>query len=144
MTPRCDILPPASSLYELLTGERAVVAGDSFAAMRKIVDTDIRLPEGAVDSRLAAIVHPLARDPELRYQSASQFAEALDGYLNPEGEGAARGEGRQATLDFLLRRMRHKSDFPALSESVSAINKIANSETESINKLSNSILKISP
>ena len=37
--------------------------------------------------------------------------------------------------------MRHKSDFPALSESVSAINKIANSETESINKLSNSILK---
>jgi HD-like signal output (HDOD) protein len=37
--------------------------------------------------------------------------------------------------------MRHKSDFPALSESVTAINKIANSETESINKLSNSILK---
>jgi HD-like signal output (HDOD) protein len=37
--------------------------------------------------------------------------------------------------------MRHKSDFPALSESVSAINKIANSETESINKLSNTILK---
>jgi HD-like signal output (HDOD) protein len=37
--------------------------------------------------------------------------------------------------------MRHKSDFPALSESVSAINKIANSETESIDKLSNTILK---
>ena len=142
VTPRCDIFAAGLILYELLTGERAVVAGDSFAAMRKIVDTDIRLPEGAVDSRLAAIVHKaLARDPELRYQSASQFAEALDGYLNPEGEGAARGEGRQATLDFLLRRMRHKSDFPALSESVSAINKIANSETESINKLSNSILK---
>jgi HD-like signal output (HDOD) protein len=34
-----------------------------------------------------------------------------------------------------------RADFPALSESVSAINKIANSETESIDKLSNSILK---
>ncbi len=47
----------------------------------------------------------------------------------------------RSTIDFLLRRMRHKSDFPALSESVTAINRIANSETESIDKLSNTILK---
>ncbi|MDP1606315.1 MAG: hypothetical protein Q8L93_06700 [Rhodocyclaceae bacterium] len=36
------------------------------------------------------------------------------------------------TLDFLLRRMRHKSDFPALSESVSAINKLTNAQGENI------------
>jgi HD-like signal output (HDOD) protein len=37
--------------------------------------------------------------------------------------------------------MRHKSDFPALSESVSAINRVASSDNECINKLSNTILK---
>ena len=48
---------------------------------------------------------------------------------------------KQSTVEFLIRRMQHTSDFPALSESVSAINKIASSERESIVQLSNSILK---
>jgi len=47
----------------------------------------------------------------------------------------------QSTIEFLLRRMQHQSDFPALSETVSAINKIASSEKESVVQLSNSILK---
>ncbi len=141
-TPRGDVFAAGLVLYEMLIGERAVAETSTIAALRHIVQTDVRLPEGVVDSRLAAIVHKaLARDPELRYQGAAQFAAALDEYLNPDADDAPRGEGRQATLEFLLRRMRTKSDFPALSESVSAINKIANSETESINKLSNSILK---
>jgi len=44
-------------------------------------------------------------------------------------------------IDFLLRRMRHKSDFPALSESVGAINRITASENQSISEVSNTILK---
>jgi eukaryotic-like serine/threonine-protein kinase len=50
-------------------------------------------------------------------------------------------EKKQSTVEFLIRRMQHTSDFPALSESVSAITKIASSERESIVQLSNSILK---
>jgi HD-like signal output (HDOD) protein len=68
----------------------------------------------------------------------------LDGYLGAGAEAqlpASSAEHKQATLEFLLRRMRHKSDFPALSDSVSAINKLTVSEKESINKLSNTILK---
>ena len=37
--------------------------------------------------------------------------------------------------------MRHKSDFPALSESVSTINKITESDKGNISSLSNMILK---
>ena len=48
---------------------------------------------------------------------------------------------KQSTVEFLIRRMQNTSDFPALSESVSAINKIAGSERESIVQLSNAILK---
>ena len=140
---RTDVFAAGLVLYEMLTGQRAVSGDNLFQVMHRIANETISLPAGsAIDETLAGILNKaLARDPELRYQSARQFAEALADYLDPEEDGAGLGDSRQSTLDFLLRRMRHKSDFPALSESVSAINKIANSETESINKLSNSILK---
>lgn len=141
---RIDVFAAGLILFEMLVGRRAVSGDNIFLVMHRIANEDLRLPQvgTTADERLAAVVHKaLARDPQLRYQSAAQFAAALDDYLDPEGEGEVRRDGKQATLDFLLRRMRHKSDFPALSESVSAINKIANSETESINKLSNAILK---
>ncbi|MGB4065459.1 MAG: HDOD domain-containing protein [Azonexus sp.] len=140
---RSDVFSTGLVLFEMLTGRRAVVADSTGAAMQRLAGEDIKLPQdAAVDEQLSAILHKaLARDPLLRFQTAAQFGEALDNYLDPEEDLAAGSGGRQATLEFLLRRMRHKSDFPALSESVSAINKIANSETESIDKLSNTILK---
>lgn len=140
---RSDVFAAGLVLFEMLTGQRAVAGDNLFQVMHRIANDDLRLPGNvAVDERLTSVLYKaLTRDPAVRYQTAQQLAEALDNYLSPEEDASRLGEGKQATLDFLLRRMRHKSDFPALSESVSAINKIANSETESINKLSNSILK---
>ena len=143
LSERSDVFSAGVILFEMLTGQRAF-AGDNVAQiMQRVAREDLVLPdEAAVDARLSSIVNKaVARDPSVRFQTAAQFAEALENYLNPEDEIEITGSGRQATLEFLLRRMRHKSDFPALSESVSAINKIANSETESIDKLSNTILK---
>lgn len=140
---RSDVFAAGLVLFEMLAGRRAV-EGDSLVSLfRRIVSEDLKLPENvSVDDRLASILSKsLARDPALRFQDMAQFIAALDHYL--EGDDSPRPDavGRQATIDFLLRRMRHKSDFPALSESVSTINRIANSETESVNKLSNTILK---
>lgn len=140
---RTDVFAAGLIFFEMLSGQRAIV-GDSFSQiMHRIAHEDLKLPESAaVDQRLSSVLYKaLARDPAVRYQTAAQFVEAIDNYLDPADAAKASGEGKQATLDFLLRRMRHKSDFPALSESVSAINKIANSETESISRLSNIILK---
>ena len=50
-------------------------------------------------------------------------------------------EARQSTLDILLRRMQAESDFPALSEAIGDINRIASSDREGVNQLSNHILK---
>jgi len=140
---RSDVFAAGLILFEMLAGRRAVEGSNVFQVMHRIANEDIKLPaSAAVDERLSSVLYKaLARDPSVRYQTAAQFAEALDNYLDPEDESQSTGDGKQATLDFLLRRMRHKSDFPALSESVSAINKIANSETESITKLSSTILK---
>jgi eukaryotic-like serine/threonine-protein kinase len=138
-----DVFAAGVVLLEMLTGQRAFSGPDIDRVMQRIASEDLTVPEGAaIDARLSAIVlKAVARDPALRFQNAAQFGEALDNYLDPEDETTGHTDGRQSTLDFLLRRMRHKSDFPALSESVGAINKIANSETESIDKLSNTILK---
>lgn len=142
---RTDVFAAGLIFFELLTGKRAIEGDNVFQIMHRISSENVRLPPGGsqgVDDALADILYKsVARDPEMRFQTAVLFAEALDAYLEPEGESGAAPTGKQSTLDFLLRRMRHKSDFPALSESISAINKIASSETESINKLSNSILK---
>jgi HD-like signal output (HDOD) protein len=54
------------------------------------------------------------------------------------GPGTAAG---QSALDILLRRMQAESDFPALSEAISDINRIASSDREGVNELSNHILK---
>jgi HD-like signal output (HDOD) protein len=52
--------------------------------------------------------------------------------------GAERANG---TLDFLLRRMRLKSDFPALSEAIRRINELARSESEKLDNVSAAILQ---
>lgn len=140
---RSDLYAAGLILFEMLTGHRAVAGDDLYSILHRIANEDVHLPDSvAIDSRLRAILlKSIAREPDLRYQTATQFAEALDGYLEPVDEQLSAGGERQTTIDFLLRRMRHKSDFPALSESVSAINKIASSDNESVGKLSNSILK---
>lgn len=47
----------------------------------------------------------------------------------------------EATLAFLLRRMRHTSDFPALAESIASIQSLSNAENESLGRLAEAILK---
>jgi HD-like signal output (HDOD) protein len=47
----------------------------------------------------------------------------------------------ELTLEYLLRRMRFKSDFPALSASVSRVQALSNSETDSMQSLCDEVLK---
>jgi len=141
---RSDIFAAGLVLYELLVGRRALAGSDVQQVMRRLISEDIRLPAetiGLLDERLVHLVHrALERDPANRYESAAQMREALDEHLHPSPLGEA-NDARQSTIDFLLRRMRHKSDFPALSESVSAINRIATAENQSVSQLANTILK---
>ena len=142
---RTDLFATGLVLYEMLTGQRAAGNGKVQDIMHRISQTDIRLPAAGtgptLDDALASLLYKaIARDPQQRFASAAQMREALADYLEPE-PAAASPEAKQSTLDFLLRRMRHKSDFPALSESVSTINKMTHSDKESVSHLSNSILK---
>lgn len=146
---RTDVFSAGLILYELLTGQRAIQGDDIFRMMNQIANEDIRLPDdGSVsldDKVVAVLMTSLARDPQRRYASAKLMREAIDACLEvpetPSGDAATAADSKQSTIDFLLRRMRHQSDFPALSDSVSSINKITRSDKENISQLSNTLLK---
>ncbi|MBS1227318.1 MAG: serine/threonine protein kinase [Proteobacteria bacterium] len=139
---RSDVFSAGLVFYELLSGQRAVRGNNAQEVMDRLANEDIKLPAGIeLDDPLVSILYTaIARNPEQRFASVSALREALENYLEPE-EQLPSADAKQSTIDFLLRRMRHKSDFPALSESVSTINKLAGSDKESITNLSNSILK---
>jgi serine/threonine protein kinase len=144
---RMDVFAAGLILMEMLTGERVFRGGGADALLRRIVQEPVTLPKAAgIDDRLGDIIlRACAHDPAQRFPTAAEMCRALDAYLESGSDAVQTPAGaesnKQSTLEFLLRRMRHRSDFPALSDSVSAINKLTNSDRESINKLSNSILK---
>ena len=62
--------------------------------------------------------------------------------VDASADGAATpGSGRDAALEFLLRRMRHRQDFPALSEAVGRILRATDSEDESLADVTGQILE---
>jgi len=143
-----DIFATGLILYEMVTGKRAVQGNDIFQILNKIVSGPIFNPAEAsefIDEKLGDIIlKALALNPIDRYASAQEMRDALHAYMVMDADGLPilSEQSRRSTVDFLLRRMRHKSDFPALTESVSIINKIiASGGQDSFEKLSRAILK---
>ncbi len=145
--PQTDIFSVGMILYEMLIGRNPIQATTVQEVLDKIQHQSFSPPsmiDNDVDERLDNIVlKALSKDPADRFLKAENMIAALDAYLNPVSDiSSSNGkEGAQSTMEFLLRRMRHKSDFPAISQAISAINKIAASDNESVSALSNVILK---
>jgi eukaryotic-like serine/threonine-protein kinase len=143
-TPQMDVFACAVMLAEMLSGRRLNHETDPWRAVRRVLEQDLSLPDGLpedVDDALRGLVHRgLARDAAQRWPTAKAFHDALAIWLHPAHDAAPEAaEG--AALEFLLRRMRHKSDFPAMSDAISRIQRLTNSENESLASLSNEILK---
>jgi hypothetical protein len=138
-----DVFAAGVLLGELLSGGPLMRETDPMRAVRRVQVEDLELPATAkVDQTLRGIVQrALARDVRTRYDSARSMHSALLAWLNPDSGLAPESAGSHATLEFLLRRMRHKTDFPALSESVVRIQRLATSDTESIRSLTDEILR---
>ncbi len=151
-TAAMDVFSAGLVLYELLLGRPAVAEADPYRALYRLANEDLALPpdqpEGVDDGLRAIVRRALAREVADRYSDAASMRAALAAWLAPgeSGSGQAGGSSKDpaegnGTLDFLLRRMRHKTDFPALSDSISRIHRITQSENESVASLSNEILK---
>jgi len=144
-SPLMDVFAAAVLLAEMLSGRRLNQDADPWRSVRRVIEQDLTLPSGLapdVDDALRAIVQRgLARDGAQRWPGARAFRDALAAWLHPAQEAVSEGNEGGAALEFLLRRMRMKSDFPAMSDAVGRIQRLTQSENESITSLSNEILK---
>jgi eukaryotic-like serine/threonine-protein kinase len=141
--PAMDVFAAGMMLGQLLIGGplRPIPATPQ-AAIQQAVEQDLAWPAGKapVDDKLRTMVmRATARAPEARFASAAEFRDALAKWLQPPD--AAPQVSGHGTLDFLLRRMRLHGDFPALSDSVTRIQRVTASEHEGLGELSTEILK---
>ncbi len=138
--PAMDVFAAGVMLGEMLSGAPLPKERDPWRAIQRVQSEDLTIAAGGdVDEGLRAIVlRALSRDAAQRFDTARAMHEALALWLDP---GHQTLDTSHATLEFLLRRIRHKSDFPALSSSVLRIQKLTGSDTESLRTLSDEILK---
>lgn len=145
-SPAMDIFSAGLVLAEMLMGRQLLSESDPYRAIYRVTHEQLELPKvmpAAVDDQLRAIVlRALALDYGQRFVSARGFQSELELWVNSlQAAAQSQAAPSNATLEFLLRRMRHKSDFPALSDSVTRIQSMARSDKESVGSVTNEILK---
>ncbi len=139
-SPQADIFSLGMILYEMLGG--AAIAHESALGRDGSGIPPLSQCNAEVDAPLDAIIFKaLSPNPGYRYQSVQEMIEALNTYRHPPRKPMAAGGGKGDAIDFLLGRMRHKSDFPALSQTISTINKLVAAEGRGLMMLSAAVLK---
>ncbi|WP_148715687.1 serine/threonine protein kinase [Chitinolyticbacter meiyuanensis] len=141
---QADLFAVGMTLYQMLTGKTAAEGESAFSILYRIANEPFTPPSSlreGIDEKLDHLVMvALFKEPRERYADAEAMLEALRGWQGTQGGESEEGGG-QSTLEFLLRRMRHTADFPALSQAISAINKINENDSERLQVLSEVILK---
>jgi serine/threonine protein kinase len=135
-----DVFSIGLVCYELLTGEPAFSGEDVYQVLNAIANSEVKPPSkvnAEIDEGLdALILKSLEKDPSRRFSDAGSMLQALNDYLALDNVAQAR-DNSDATVRFLLRRMRHKKDFPAFSHTISVLNQASSSDTESLTTVSN-------
>ena len=149
--PKSDIFSLGLIFYELIVGRPAIEAENHIALMYKIANEPVMPPSlknRTVDKKLDGIIlKAVEKSLDLRYADALEMKKDLDDYLddtgNRETEQPAQSQ-THSTLEFLLRRMRQKSDFPTFSQHIAEINKkasVSRGNYASASDLANTVLK---
>lgn len=139
-TASADIFSLGVLLNEMVTGLPFIEKAKKPTTLPKGSNSSHQPIQIYLDEGLENIIlKATSKAPEERYANANAMKQALQDYLNPV-QGEHKPVDAHSTMDFLLRRMRSKSDFPALSHTISEINRLADDDSASNNALAQSIL----
>lgn len=133
-TARIDVRSLGLILYEILLGRSAIVSRTIHKAAVEIIDQDIDLSEIDAMPAMAPIGKllriALDRDPAKRFENAMAMLSAFDAALAERKQiEAATREPTKGTVEFLLRRMQRRKDFPSLSRSLVEINRLTSKDS---------------
>lgn len=144
-----DVYALGAMFYQLLTGVTTVDGDTVKEIVGKIMHGEVDmslLPEGPYTKAFAEFLKgSQAKDVRMRYKSAAEMSAALQQFLsaNPLETRDSTGSVRShSTVQFLLRRMQRKEDFPSISRVLVDINRLTNDDGgASADKLANVILR---
>jgi eukaryotic-like serine/threonine-protein kinase len=149
--PAMDVFAAAVMLAEMIGGRRLLQERDPLRALERVQREDLLMPAASADGQAidealrAAVQRALARDPAQRGASVAALRRTLAAWLQggvaPAAAAPDDAAPGHATLDFLLRRMKTRADFPALSDAVGRIQRIADSDKDNLSTLAEEILK---
>lgn len=142
LTQATDVFTLGLLFYELLTGLPAFNYKEieDITNATKNVNIDWgKLQHLAISNEIIAMLRDMLQlDPEHRYASAIVLADELDEIITMQ-EHDDRGS---VSLDFLLRRLQRRPEFPACSHSITEINRLTDEKTNTdFNKLGAVIIR---
>ena len=139
-----DVFALGLLAWELLVGRPAYQGANAERLRHAIVNRPVQpldqvLPD--IDERLRKIVEKaLEKDPYLRFADAGEMRQALLEYRNVAQQGEVALHSH-STVQFLLRRIRLKRDFPAFSQTISTLNQLSASSSRDASQLAAIIVK---
>jgi len=143
--PGNDVFALGLILDEMLTGMPVFSGQDPRVVLESILKLQPEPPSRfnvEVGERLDRFVlKALEKDPQLRFSDATEMLQAFKELHRSPQELAEVADASHGTVEFLLRRMKRKSDFPALSQSVRSINVMSESSNKDVNQLAGVIVK---
>lgn len=145
--PWTDVFALGCTFFELVSGRRAFAGLSVEEVQLQIIGVQIDF------SALAALPHgkafvqflrgALERDAAGRYADAGAMREAFGVFLRETGlTAAAAADTSHSTIEFLMRRMQRRKDFPTVSQTLSDINRLTGDDSAACaDQLSNVILR---
>ncbi len=140
-----DVYALGLILAEMLTSVPVFKGETEEEVLASMLQEQIRPPSALnkkVDERLNQIVlKALERDPAARYPTAGDMLARLKTYRAANLDQILTAQDVSGTITFLQRRMQRNSDFPALSQSISTLNRLVQSEEKDVSNLASVIVK---
>ena len=142
-----DVYALGASFYQLAAGMPvfdATTFADVIEAIKNQPADMAMLPKGPLQPGFSVILQAcLEKDFQKRFQHGGKLKDALGRLLSQYPvDGLDQGPVAHSTVQFLLRRMQRKEDFPAVSRILTDINRLTGDDNlASAEKLANVILR---